>query len=186
MEERLQVIRKLWAEDDVTFNGEFFQLDEVTMSAKPIENPGPPIFVGADTLKSVPREREVGDHWIVSRRHSKSFLRQAVPPYRSALEGKGKEFKGLFMFRDLCVAGSTREAKQRVQEAYERMYQVYHQWGQPGERYDQDFEELKKERLIVGTPEEVSEQVMAYHREFVVEFMSLPVYWPGMNPHWAY
>ncbi len=185
MEEGLQVIRKLWAEDDVTFNGQFFQLDGVTMSPKPIQQPGPPIFVGADTLKSVPRVPEVGDHWIVSRRHSKSFLRQAVPVYRSALEAKGKEFKGLFMFRDLCVAGSTREAEERIQEAYERMYQVYHRWGQPGERYDQDFDELKRERLIVGTPDEVYEQVMAYHQEFGVDFMSFTVYWPGMNPQWT-
>ena len=49
MAEGLQVIRKLWAEDNVTFNGEFFQLDGVTMSPKPLQQPGPPVFVGADT-----------------------------------------------------------------------------------------------------------------------------------------
>ena len=27
---------------------------------------------------------------------------------------------------------STREAEERVQEAYEKMYQVYKGWGQPG------------------------------------------------------
>ena len=37
MVEGLQVIRKLWAEDDVSFNGQFFQLDGVTMSPKPIQ-----------------------------------------------------------------------------------------------------------------------------------------------------
>ena len=76
-----------------------------------------------------------------------------MPVYKEALDRRGKEDKGLFMFRDLCVADSTQEAEERVQEAYERMYQVYTGWGQPGERYDLGFDVLKKERLIVGNPD---------------------------------
>ena len=78
---------------------------------------------------------------------------------------------------------STREAKERVQEAYEKMYQVYKGWGQPGERYDLGFDDLKKERLIVGNPDEVMEQVMEYHCEFGVEFMNFTAHWPGMDPN---
>ena len=78
---------------------------------------------------------------------------------------------------------STREAKERVQEAYEKMYQVYKGWGQPGERYDLRFDDLKKERLIVGNPDEVMEQVMEYHCEFGVEFMNFTAHWPGMDPN---
>ena len=89
------------------------------------------------------------------------------------------------MFRDLCVAGSTQEAEERIKDAYARMYELYHRWGQPGERYDQDFDQLKQERLILATPEEVAEQVMAYHQEFGVEFMNFTTYWPGMNPQWT-
>ena len=45
------------------------------------------------------------------------------------------------------------------------------------------FEDLKNERLIVGSPGEVVEQVMEYHREFDVEFMNFTVHWPGMDPN---
>ncbi len=83
------------------------------------------------------------------------------------------------------IAASSREAENRIKEAYERMYQLYQRWGQPGERYDQSFEELKQERLIVGSPDEVIEQVMAYHQEFGAEFMWFTVYWPGMEPQWT-
>ena len=183
MAEGVEIIRKLWSEDNVTFDGEFTQLKDVTIAPKPIQQPGPPIFVGADILQTVARVPEVGDHWIASRRHTKSFLREAVPVYKEALDRRGKEDKGLFMFRDLCVADSTQEAEERVQEAYERMYQVYTRWGQPGERYDLGFDDLKKERLIVGNPDEVVEQVMEYHREFGVEFMNFTVHWPGMDPN---
>lgn len=185
MVEGLQVIQKLWAEDNVTFQGRFFQLDGVSIAPKPLQRPGPPILVGADTVRSVSRVPEVGDHWIASRRHSKGFLRQALPAYKAALERQGREFKGLFIFRDLCVAGDAREAEERIKEAYETMYQVYARWGQPGERYDLSFDELKQERLIVGSPDEVAEQVMTYHQEFGAEFMWFTVYWPGMEPEWT-
>ena len=183
--EALEVIRKLWSEDEVTFRGRFFQLDGVTIAPKPLQQPGPPVLVGADTVKTVARVPEVADHWIASRRHSKAFLREAVPVYKAALERNGKGFKGLFIFRDLCIADSLKEAENRVRGAYERQYHRYHREGQPGERYDLPFDELKQDRLILGSPAEVTEQVLAYHEEFGAEFMWFMVDWPGMDPQFA-
>lgn len=99
-----EVIRRLRSEENVDFEGEFVKLEGVTIAPKPIQQPGPPLFVGADLLETVVRVPEVGDHWIASRRHTKSFLREAVPIYKKALDRHGKEDKGLFLFRDLCVA----------------------------------------------------------------------------------
>jgi alkanesulfonate monooxygenase SsuD/methylene tetrahydromethanopterin reductase-like flavin-dependent oxidoreductase (luciferase family) len=182
LSESIQVIRKLWAEDCVSFDGQFFQLDGVSVAPKPLQRPGPPVLLGADTVNSVARVPEVADHWIASRRHSKTFLRQAVPAYKTALERQEKEFRGLFLFRDLCMARNAGMAELRITEAYERMYHLYEQWGQPGERFTGGFDQLKQERLIVGGPDEVTDQVLAYHHEFGAEFMWFTVYWPGMDP----
>ncbi len=183
--EEVDVIRKLWAQDNVSFQGRFFQLNGVSIAPKPLQRPGPPILMGADTLKTVSRVPEVADHWIASRRHSKEFLRKAVPAYKSALEAHGKEFKGLFMFRDLCVARTQEEAENRVRAAYEKKYQQYHREGQPGERYDLPFDDLKEGRLLLGSPNQMIEEVMAYHEEFGVEFMWFIMNWPGFEPQWA-
>jgi alkanesulfonate monooxygenase SsuD/methylene tetrahydromethanopterin reductase-like flavin-dependent oxidoreductase (luciferase family) len=183
--EALEVIQKLWLEDEVIFHGRFFKLDGVTIAPKPLQRPRPPILMGADTVKTVAQVPAVADHWIASRRHSKAFLREAVPAYKAALERNGKEFKGLFIFRDLCIAYSLKEAENRVRGAYEQRYQRYQQEGQPGERYDLPFDELKQDRLILGSPAEVVEQVMAYHEEFGAEFMWFMVDWPGMDPRFT-
>jgi alkanesulfonate monooxygenase SsuD/methylene tetrahydromethanopterin reductase-like flavin-dependent oxidoreductase (luciferase family) len=183
--EGLEVIRKLWSEDDVTFHGRFFHLDGVTIAPKPLQQPRPPILMGADTLKTIAKVPEVADHWIASRRHSKEFLREAIPVYKAALEQNRKQFKGLFIFRDLCIADSSKEAVTRIRSAYERRYERYQKWGQPGERYDLPFDELKQGRLILGSPAEVVEQVMAYHEEFGAEFMWFIVDWPGMDPRFT-
>ena len=183
--EALEIIQRLWTEDQVTFHGRFFQLDGVTIAPKPLQRPRPPILMGTDTVKTVAKVPAVADHWIASRRHSKGFLREAVPVYKAALEQNGKQFKGLFIFRDLCIADSLKEAENRVRGAYEQRYQRYQKEGQPGERYDLPFDELKQDRLILGSPAEVVDQVMAYHEEFGAEFMWFMVDWPGMDPQFT-
>ncbi len=185
MVEGIQTIRKLWTEDNVYFDGKFFSLSGVTINPKPLQRPGPPVFIGADEVGSVSRVPEIGDYWVVSPRHSKIFLREALPRYKATLEQQGRPFKGLPMIRELCVATRTAEAEERIKAAFEEMYHLYHRWGQPGERYDLSFDELKRERLVVGSPKEVAEQIMSYHEEFGAEFMWFRLYWPGMRPEWA-
>jgi alkanesulfonate monooxygenase SsuD/methylene tetrahydromethanopterin reductase-like flavin-dependent oxidoreductase (luciferase family) len=180
--EGLEVIRRLWSGDKVTFHGKYFRLDGVNSLPRPLQRPGPPILMGADLVKTVGRVPEVADHWIASRRHTKTFLREALPVYKAALERQGRPFRGLFIFRDLCIADSSREAEERIRDGYERRYRRYQQWGQPGERYDLAFDQLKRDRLILGSPAEVVEQVMEYHREFSTEIMWFMVDWPGMDP----
>jgi alkanesulfonate monooxygenase SsuD/methylene tetrahydromethanopterin reductase-like flavin-dependent oxidoreductase (luciferase family) len=180
--EALEVIRRLWSGERISFHGKHFHLDNVMSQPRPAQRPGPPILMGADSVKTVARVPEVADHWIASRRHSKSFLREALPAYKAALERQGKPYRGLFIFRDLCIAGSTREAEERIREGYQRRYRRYQQWGQPGERYDLDFDALKRDRLILGNPAEVVEQVLSYREEFGAEFMWFMVDWPGMDP----
>ncbi len=178
--EGLEVIRKLWTEDNVTYQGEYFKLDGVSIAPKPLQRPRPPILVGSDTLKSLSRVPELGDHWIASRRHSKTYLREALPVYKEALERQGREFKGLFIFRDLSIASSSRQAEDYIKAEYEQRYHRYQREGQPGERYDLSFDELKKGRLIVGNPAQVIDEVMSYHEEFGAEFMWFRLE-PGMN-----
>jgi len=183
--ESLEVIRRLWNEDEVTFHGKYFHLDKVTIAPKPLQRPHPPILLGADSVKTVAKVPAVADHWIASRRHSKTFLREALPIYKAALEKQGRPYQGLFIFRDLCIADSSREAEDRIRDGYERRYLRYQQWGQPGERYDLKFDELRRDRLILGSPAEVVEQVMDYHREFGAEVMWFMVDWPGMDPRFT-
>ena len=78
-----------------------------------------------------------------------------------------------------------REAEERIREGYERRYRRYQQWGQPGERYDLDFDELKRDRLIFGSVRS-GREVMAYHEEFGTEFMWFMVDGPGWTRalHW--
>jgi len=46
LEEAIQVILALWTYDRVTFEGEYYQLNDAVFAPKPIQKPHPPILIG--------------------------------------------------------------------------------------------------------------------------------------------
>lgn len=64
-DEAIQVIRRLWTEDAVTFQGEFYKLDRVSVFPKPWQDP-PPIWIGGKSDAAVRRTARLGDGWIPS------------------------------------------------------------------------------------------------------------------------
>jgi alkanesulfonate monooxygenase SsuD/methylene tetrahydromethanopterin reductase-like flavin-dependent oxidoreductase (luciferase family) len=47
LDEALTVIKRLWREDRVTFTGRHYQLHEASLNPRPIQQPHPPVLVGA-------------------------------------------------------------------------------------------------------------------------------------------
>jgi probable F420-dependent oxidoreductase len=64
-DEAIDVIRLLWTQDEVTFQGEFYKLDRVTIFPKPWQSP-PPIWIGGKSEAAVKRTARVGDGWMPS------------------------------------------------------------------------------------------------------------------------
>ena len=51
--ESLEIIVKAWTQDEVTYNGEYWQFDEALPVPKPYQQPYPPIWVGAHSPASL-------------------------------------------------------------------------------------------------------------------------------------
>lgn len=51
LDEALTVIKRLWTEESVTFEGRFFTLQDALCNPKPIQNPHPPIVIGGSQPK---------------------------------------------------------------------------------------------------------------------------------------
>jgi alkanesulfonate monooxygenase SsuD/methylene tetrahydromethanopterin reductase-like flavin-dependent oxidoreductase (luciferase family) len=54
LQESVAIIRQAWTEPAVTFQGEYFQYDQVEVWPKPVQRPSPPIWVAAANAGSVP------------------------------------------------------------------------------------------------------------------------------------
>jgi alkanesulfonate monooxygenase SsuD/methylene tetrahydromethanopterin reductase-like flavin-dependent oxidoreductase (luciferase family) len=181
--ECIEAMRLLWADGVSSFEGQHFSFHDADIGARPADPHGPPILVGADAPRTIARIPEIGgDHWIASPRTSVSFVKEVLPAYKRALDAAGREFRGLPMMRTAYVGDDEHDAQAVVMKSFERMFLIQSKWGQPGERSNLSFEQLKTEKILLGSPEQVAEGLIALHAELGVEFAFLHVYTPGMDP----
>jgi len=61
--EALELVRRLWTEDDVSFDGEFFQYENASISPKP-KNKKMPLWIGGSSEVAMRRTAEYGTGWL--------------------------------------------------------------------------------------------------------------------------
>jgi probable F420-dependent oxidoreductase len=64
-DEAIAIMRRCWADDEVTFAGEFWKLDKVSVVPKPAQHPFP-VWIGGNSEAAMRRAGRLGDGWIPS------------------------------------------------------------------------------------------------------------------------
>ena len=62
--EGIQLMKRLWTEPRVTFEGEFFKLQNASMEPKPVQKPHPPLWFGGHHPNALKRTVELGDGFM--------------------------------------------------------------------------------------------------------------------------
>jgi len=65
-DEMILLMRRLWTEENVTFTGKYFSLQDVTIMPRPWQKKGPPIWIGGRSEAALRRTGRLGDGWLVS------------------------------------------------------------------------------------------------------------------------
>ena len=64
LEEGVQVLRKLFSDDDVTFEGDHYRLERATYRPRPVQQPRPPIWIGGEgRRRTLPIVGRFADAW---------------------------------------------------------------------------------------------------------------------------
>ena len=73
-EEIIHVMRRLWREDDVSYDGKFTRFDHVTIEPKPVQTGGVPIWLAANNVEpGLKRVARLGDAWINNIKNPDTF-----------------------------------------------------------------------------------------------------------------
>ena len=64
VDETIRIIQRLFSEDVVEHEGEFFRFQPVGFLPKPAQQPWPPMHIGGDSRAAIRRAAELGDGWI--------------------------------------------------------------------------------------------------------------------------
>jgi alkanesulfonate monooxygenase SsuD/methylene tetrahydromethanopterin reductase-like flavin-dependent oxidoreductase (luciferase family) len=184
-EANLIAIRRLWTENKVTMQTPYFELDAASCLPKPLQRPHPPIWIGANADAAVERAARMGDCWYIGPAVEISAVERQMDLYRRALDAAGKPFPAeLPMRREVFVARTRADAIRLCAPFLGTKYQAYHAWRQelPADDsgFDQEFENLIGDRFLIGSPDEVAEQIMSLHRRLGVNHLVMSTEWAGM------
>jgi probable F420-dependent oxidoreductase len=64
-DETIEILRRCWTGDEVTYAGEFWQLDRVQVLPRPVQRPFP-LWIGGKSEAAMRRAGRAGDGWIPS------------------------------------------------------------------------------------------------------------------------
>ena len=116
-----------------------------------------------------------------------SMVGAQLPLYRGALDQAGVEFPvDLPMMREMYVANDKQVAFSEAKPYLAGKYQAYADWGQdkalPGdEDFSVPFEQLSQDRFLIGSPEDIVQEVKSYEDRLGISHLILRLQWPGME-----
>jgi probable F420-dependent oxidoreductase len=89
--EGLEVMKRLWTEDRVTFRGRFWTLDSAAISPRPVQTPHPPLWFGGHHPEALRRAVRHGDGFIGAGSSSTDAFRAHVEHLRRFLAEAGRD-----------------------------------------------------------------------------------------------
>ena len=186
MVECLDLVRQLWTGEPVTHHGEICRLDAVRLNIRPVQRPSPPVWVAANNDNAIRRTARIGDTWMVNPHSTTATIRRQLALYREALDATGKAFPGeLPCIKEVFCARDRKTAIETGGPYLFAKYRDYASWGQDAampeaESFDQEFDDLLRDRFILGSPEECYEQLRPYFEELGVNHLIFRTHWAGM------
>jgi alkanesulfonate monooxygenase SsuD/methylene tetrahydromethanopterin reductase-like flavin-dependent oxidoreductase (luciferase family) len=177
--EGIQLLRKLWTEENVTYSGNYFQVDDITIDPRPGDDFE--LWVGGNADKSVERAGRMGDGWIISARTTFEEAERLSSIYERAAERSDRPNAGIAMNREVFVADSTDEAVERVMPM---MKDRAAQWLERGAQdtaeqvddLDEQVYDMLEERFV-GSPEECIDRIANVHERAGVEHLIAMYNW---------
>ena len=187
--ESLALIKRLWTEDVVTFEGKYFSVKDVSLAVKPIKRPRPPIILAASGDRMVRRAAAIADAWSAAGHGTVDTLIRQTNLYKSALAENKKSFppRQFRLGKELYVAHTREQAQKESFPYIKAKYAAYSAWGQDhvlpqGESFSKSIESLSENRFIIGPPEDCIEAITEHHNAIGFNDFSFRLHYPGM-PH---
>ena len=160
MEENIEILRRLWMEERVTYEGEFHKLEAAFIEPKPVQTP-PPIWVtsnpGLKTGKphiierSLRRVARMGDGWMTTANPADQFdqLRRSVFKYAADY---GRSFDDLpcCLYYNININEDREAAFQESKKYLDQYYSISYS------------REAVENWVALGTPEQCIRQLQTY------------------------
>ena len=190
--EAVTLIKRLFTEQEVTFEGRHFQTSKLTLALSVTRKPRPPMWLGGSVDSAVRRiagiaEPQLGDTWVASSHLKTPVIIEQAKAFKAALKELGKPAPVDFpVLRNIVVAPDRGTAIRDAGPAIAESYAIFGNWGLFTEvvgdaRPQPEFEDLLKDRFIIGSAEECAEQIVDLLRATGCTRLVTRLQWVGMQ-----
>ncbi|MFQ6029207.1 MAG: LLM class flavin-dependent oxidoreductase [Dehalococcoidia bacterium] len=164
MEEGLRLLRRLWTEEEVTNEGDYYPMHQVALEPKPVQ-PTVPLWVSSNWVqRGLRRVAELGDSWITNVPRVDTFK----DCWQKVQENSEKIGRNPFdLNRCLYISVNLNSDADALREG-DQFMQAY---------YSRPYEAVSKQLLCVfGPPQKCIDTIRAYQEAginyFIVRFAS--------------
>ncbi|HJY59866.1 MAG TPA: LLM class flavin-dependent oxidoreductase [Streptosporangiaceae bacterium] len=122
--EGIELMKALWTQPRVTFDGEFWQLQDEAMEPKPFQKPYPPLWFGAASEPALRRAVRRGDGFFGAGSTPTARFAEQVTVVRAALAEAGRPAESFPIAKRVYVAidDHAERARERINAALTEVY----------------------------------------------------------------
>ncbi|QIS20013.1 LLM class flavin-dependent oxidoreductase [Nocardia terpenica] len=121
--EGLEVMRRLWSEPSVTFEGRFWQLTDARAAARPFQKPGPPVWFGGGHPKALRRAARLADGFFGAGSSTTAAFADQVALLRTELAAAGRDASfGIAKRVYIAIDENPDRARRRIAASLEKLY----------------------------------------------------------------
>jgi probable F420-dependent oxidoreductase len=175
MEEALEILRLVWTQEKVSFDGRFTSFPELTVYPRPVQRPHPPLWVAGVADAAVERAARLGDAWLCGPVQSLSKARSCLEIYRAERDKLARPADWILR-RYTWISHDRREVEEEILPRY--VDGLLEHWRESVEDAEEKAmfarmdagedvspQEVARDRLLWGTPDMIIEQIERYQRE---------------------
>jgi len=184
MDESLQLMRRLWTQDEVDFRGRFWTLEQVRPHLKPVQSPYPPIWIGGHSLAGARRAGRYGDAYACPPETPADEAAERYAAVKAGFEARGKAFGPQPLRRNVLVAGTREQAVTEYARVAQGRYITYAQRGldvMADTDLERDFAAAVAGHAVVGTADDVTKQLLDLVSTLPVDPLLVRPQWPTMD-----
>ena len=181
--EYIEVMRRLWANDRVTFHGKYIKLDDVGLSMRPIDPDGIPIWVGGTVEDAVKRAAEIGDSWQGAGAMSMREMLRWWNVFHETRVALGKPLDYARQVSRECFCGpSMNAAIQLAAGPLSAKYARYagHGFGGFDASDPEAFKKFAQDRFVIGDEAHVRDELQRYRDMLGATEFRFRLGWPGL------
>jgi alkanesulfonate monooxygenase SsuD/methylene tetrahydromethanopterin reductase-like flavin-dependent oxidoreductase (luciferase family) len=188
LEECVALLEALWTNDRVTFEGQFWTLRDAPVHLRPVQEPRPPIWIGAIGRPGVRRAARIGDAWLITPTATPADVVAMVEMFAAERARLGKPMSPQPLRREIVVGRDREDAAGKAAVMGREWYQSMVDIGSP--RFGPGGElatiaDFVRTGFIVGSAEECVREIREIADVVPVDPVVTRAHWPGMSTEQA-